>query len=334
MDKKKYPLISVILPVYNGAKYLKDSIESILNQDCSDFELIVINDGSSDNSEEIISSFNDPRIKYYFQKNLGLARTLNRGIAEASGKYIARHDQDDISYKNRFSVQVNFLNKHRHVAVVGSWANIKIFDLNTSRYIKHPVDDAALKVLFLFDNYFVHSSVMIRKKSLEAVNGYSDDINRQPPEDYELWSRMMRSCSFANIPNFLICYREIPTSMSRTLASPILSNVIKISIENLNWAIQDTSCQPEIDKLALLMHGNYKIITRPNFIVLARVLGKAVFGVLSITKSTALKNISIIFSLYFKLFCRWLDYYCQGRLERTFIKLKFFLNYIRNRFTE
>ena len=102
----RQPLISVILPVYNGSLYLKESIDSILNQTYTNFELIIINDGSKDNSEEVIKSYNDDRIKYLSQENRGLAATLNIGIKLTNGIYIARMDQDDISLPERFKKQI------------------------------------------------------------------------------------------------------------------------------------------------------------------------------------------------------------------------------------
>ncbi len=108
-QQKIVPLISVILPVYNSEAYIRESIDSILNQSYSNFEFLILNDGSSDNSEEIILSYKDPRIKYHKHPNCGLAGTLNKGLELSKGELIARQDQDDISLPQRFEKQVNFL---------------------------------------------------------------------------------------------------------------------------------------------------------------------------------------------------------------------------------
>lgn len=122
---QKNPEISVILPVYNAEKYIRNSIESILHQSFKDFELIIINDGSIDNSGAIISSFNDVRIHYYTNDtNLGLIKTLNKSINLSKGRYIARMDADDICMPNRFEKQVAFMESHPSVVLCGTWAKI------------------------------------------------------------------------------------------------------------------------------------------------------------------------------------------------------------------
>ena len=117
-------LISVILPVYNGSEYLTESIDCILNQTYSNFEFIIIDDGSTDDSAAIIANYTDVRIRFYSQQNQGLASTLNRGISLANGNYIARQDQDDVSLPNRFAQQVAFLEANPEYGMVGTWAAI------------------------------------------------------------------------------------------------------------------------------------------------------------------------------------------------------------------
>lgn len=227
------PLVSVILPVYNGEKYLVEAIESILNQSYQKFELIIINDGSKDRSLSIIKKFKDGRIKFYNQTNKGLAKTLNRGISLAKGIYIGRQDQDDYSYPKRLEKQVDFLNKNPKCGLVGTWAEIWEKDnKKTHRSLKHPSRNKLLQFFLLFNNPFVHSSTMIRKKALVEVGLYSTDKDRQPPEDYELWSRIAQKYELANIPEILHAYREVPKSMSRSKLG-FESKVVKISRENL-----------------------------------------------------------------------------------------------------
>ncbi len=115
------PTISVVMPVYNGAKYLKEAIESVLNQSFKDFELILINDGSTDSSESIIKSFDEPRIVYLNNGgNLGLSKSFNKGIIAAKGTYIARMDADDVSLPNRFEIQLDYLDTHPNIGVIGT----------------------------------------------------------------------------------------------------------------------------------------------------------------------------------------------------------------------
>jgi glycosyltransferase involved in cell wall biosynthesis len=230
------PLVSVILPVYNGGPYLEEAIQCILTQTYKNVELIIINDGSTDNSVQIIDKFsNDARIRVFNQTNQGLAATLNRGIGLSKGAYIARQDQDDISDPARLEKQVSFMETHPDYGMVGTWASIMVNNTLTTRSHKHPSEPGILTLDLLFDNPFVHSSMMIRKTAFDEVGGYSTDKSRQPPEDYELWSRIVRKYKVANIPEILVVYREVEKSMSRTGPNPFLDHVNQISQENLSW---------------------------------------------------------------------------------------------------
>lgn len=235
---EKQPQVTVILPVYNGEKYLTEAIESILNQSYKNFELIIINDGSHDKSLLIAEKFKDKRIRIYNQKhNQGLAKTLNFGINLAKGKYIARQDQDDFSYPERLKKEVDYLNKNPKCGLIGTWAEIwKGKNKDTNRFLKHPATNDLLQLFLLFNNPFVHSSVIIRKKALNEIGLYSTDKEREPPEDYELWSRIAQKYDLANIPEILHAYRETPKSMSRSKLG-FESKVTKISKENINRAL-------------------------------------------------------------------------------------------------
>jgi len=251
------PLVSIVLPVYNGAPYLNESIDCILGQSHSKYELIIIDDGSTDDSAAIVTAYTDPRIRSYTQKNQGLAATLNRGISLAEGKYVARQDQDDVSLPDRLLKQVNFLETHSAYGMVGTWAEIWEETKSTERFHKHPADNLSLKFDLLFDNAFVHSSLMIRKTVFDEVGGYCTDPNRQPPEDYELWSRVARKFRLANIPEVLHVYREMPRSMSRTGNNPFLQHLLKINVENLTWATGGRYSNQSLQDLAALVHGAY-----------------------------------------------------------------------------
>ena len=247
--------LSVILPVYNGGKYLADAIESILIQTYSNFELIIINDGSSDSSADVISSFTDFRIRYYKQTNIGLAETLNRGIELAEGKYIARMDQDDISFPDRFNKQIEFFESHPDHAMVGTWCEIWEIDKKVDRFHKHPTENVILQFKLLFNNPFVHSSMMIRKSCLDLIGGYSTTPDRSPPEDYELWSRVARVYQVANIPQILHAYREVPNSMSRDGVDPFLAKIVKLSAENIHHWVNDRFSFDDCSTLSKLLHS-------------------------------------------------------------------------------
>ncbi|MES2767721.1 MAG: glycosyltransferase [Bdellovibrionota bacterium] len=219
--------ISIILPVYNGALYLKESIDSILNQEYENFELIIIDDGSKDNSWEIIESCaKNPKIKAHKQANHGLAATLNTGISLAKYDYIARQDQDDISLPGRLKAQMLFLLNNPTVDLVGTWAQVIEEDKLVDRYLKHEIEDKKIKTFLLFDTPFVHTSVLFKKKVAMDVGLYATDLNVQPPEDYEFWTRFALKHELANIPEILIHYREVKTSMSRQIGNTFAKNMI------------------------------------------------------------------------------------------------------------
>lgn len=232
------PRVSIILPVYNGAPFLGKSIDSILRQDFSNFELIIINDGSRDDSGAIIESYMDNRIRYLVQDNRGLPATLNRGLELAKGDIIIRQDQDDISLPSRIGLQVQRLDEDNTLGIVGCWADIIDSEgLPDGRVHRHPSELAALRLEILFNTPFVHSAVAIRKRTLMALGGYSTDLQRQPPEDFELWSRLLRIANATNIPEVLVRYREVPGSMSRVMKRDFIERMVRISAENLiYWA--------------------------------------------------------------------------------------------------
>lgn len=271
------PLISVLLPVYNGAEYIEDAIQSILWQTYNDFELIIINDGSYDASGSVIQNYKDPRIRYYEQSNQGLAATLNRAVSLARGEYLARQDHDDISLPKRFEKQVAFLKSHPSHGLVGTWAAI-LEDVGEIKGVhRHPVENSVLKYELLFDNPFVHSSVMIRKTVFDKIGAYTTDKSRQPPEDYELWSRVSREFDVANIPEILLIYREIPTSMSRAGLNPFLDRVINLSAENIAWVIGRESPDQNIIDLVSFVHGaSHRLSSKPHITEIMQVLNEAV----------------------------------------------------------
>ena len=271
------PIVSVVLPVYNCERYLGDAIESVISQTFTSFELIIINDGSTDCSADIIAAFHDKRIRVLHQDNQGLAATLNRGIALARGKYIARQDQDDLSNPDRISLQVAYMQDHSDCVLLGSWAQIMEVDRLVERFHRHPVDEFMLRYQLLFNNPFVHSSVLLRRSALLEVGGYTTDPERQPPEDYELWSRLSRIGSVANIGEVLLTYREIPGSMSRVGPSPFRRRLIMICAENIAAATGLPSDDSSIRAIAALTHGEAsELPQRPDFAHMKDILLEAI----------------------------------------------------------
>lgn len=247
--------ISVLLPVYNGAPWISAAIRCVLSQTFSDFELIVIDDGSKDDSWAEIRAFSDPRIRAIRQSNKGLAATLNVGLGLASTPYVARQDQDDWMHPERLERQYAFMEANPDCVGVGTWAEIRVNDLPSGRFHHHPTSWDALSFFLMFDNPFVHSSMLLRRGAVLAVGGYCEDLSRQPPEDYELWSRMARAGKLANIAETLTAYREVAGSMSRTGPNPFLEKVIKIGAENIYFALQERFGMDKCLALTSCYHG-------------------------------------------------------------------------------
>lgn len=252
---KTVPDVSVVLSVRNGGVDLPKAVESILAQTFANFELIAINNGSTDETCSYLNSITDRRVRVYHQADAGLAAALNRGISLAQGRYIARQDHDDLADASRIAKQVAFLDANPDYALVGTRAEIWVGDKPSGRFHDHPTEDEILRFDLLFNNPFVHSSVMLRTSALERVGVYTTDPSRQPPEDYELWSRISRRYRVANLPERLTVYREVPSSMSRAGAQPFLKKLVTISSENLAHATGAAAPQRVHIDIAALIHG-------------------------------------------------------------------------------
>jgi len=227
------PRLSVILPVYNGEPWLREAIDSVLSQSFSDFELLAFNDGSTDGSAVILDSYSDPRLKVIHQANAGLAVTLNRGVQMARGELIARQDADDISLPGRFERQCAWMDQHPAHVLIGGRSRILEGERETTRGHAHPESNAQLQLLGLFDSYFVHSAVMFRRQSALDAGNYPIDPQRNPPEDFDLWSRLALRGKLANLPEEVLLYREVPGSISRAKSDLISQRGHAIAVENV-----------------------------------------------------------------------------------------------------
>lgn len=191
------------MPVYNSELYIKEAIDSILNQTFSDFELIIIDDASTDKSVEIIQSYSDSRIHLHVKpQNSGLTKSLNYGISIAKGEYIARMDSDDISLPTRFQKQVEILDHNSNIIVCGTAYQF----IGSETVIYNPSKYENIKVGLLRDSCIGHPTVMIRKSVLE-VNSILYDENMEMAEDYDLWVRLLQFGELFNFPEILLQYR-------------------------------------------------------------------------------------------------------------------------------
>lgn len=195
------PKVSIIMSVYNGADYIEETLKSIFAQEYKNFELIIIDDASTDNTVEVINKFQDPRLILKINKeNKRLAYNLNIAISMATGKYLARMDADDICLKKRLTKQVEFLESHPEVFVVGGFA--KQFG-DMKKLMIYPLTHEEIKASLLFENCLCHPAVMYRNKP-ELIKY---DPVFKASQDYELWVRLIWHQKFANIPEIILNYR-------------------------------------------------------------------------------------------------------------------------------
>jgi len=260
MYNDSIPTVSILLPIFNASRYLRESLDSLFAQSFRDFEIVAIDDGSVDDSYRIAASYRDTRLRLHRQENQGLASTLNRAFSLARGRYIARQDADDIALPERLKRQVDFLDQNSDIFLLGTAAEIWEEHIRSPRQHNHPTDPTELAFAMLFDNFFVHSSVMLRREVFDAVGLYATSYERQP-EDYELWSRVIRRFRCSNLPDVLQVYRECRGSICRSGQNPFRDRVVNLSAENLAFVNGAASPTLSHRQIACLMH-NTKLPTK------------------------------------------------------------------------
>lgn len=215
------PRVSVLMTVYNGAPWLREAIDSVVSQTYRDWELIVIENGSSDASPTILGSYTDPRIRVIpVRVNMGRTPALRDAFARARGEYIAVLDADDIAEPTRFAKQAVFLDAHREVSVVGSWTlRIDAEGRQIARWAP-PLDPAQLQDQLGFRNPIVHSAAMYRAGLAREVGGYPTDYPYA--QDCALWLRLAERGQIAMIGEYLSSHRTVAGGMTRSKASQVM----------------------------------------------------------------------------------------------------------------
>jgi hypothetical protein len=210
------PTISVVMPVHNGERFLREAIDSILGQTCADFELVIVDDGSSDGTPAILADAQtrDGRIRVRrLERNLGVTGALNEGCRLARGAFIARMDADDVSLPARLETQLGYLRAHPDVAIVGSWVR-RIDDRGTPGAVqRYPAEPALVAWSMAFFNSLAHPTVVMRREVLRMEAVYSAEYPRA--EDYALFAGLSRTTRLANIPDVLLHYRMWSGNSSR-----------------------------------------------------------------------------------------------------------------------
>jgi glycosyltransferase involved in cell wall biosynthesis len=214
VDAAMTPLISVLLPVRNGARWLREAVDSVLDQELRDFELVIVDDGSDDDTVGLLDrSARDDRVRVLHQPPQGIVAALNRGIAAARAPYLARLDADDVARPDRLARQLAFLERHDRVDLVGSAAQVIDEAGTVIGRVAPPTDPVRLARHVRRGNPIVHSSVMMRADAVRRLGGYRKAFGAA--EDYDLWLRMAENGGIANLPERLVALRRHDASVSR-----------------------------------------------------------------------------------------------------------------------
>jgi len=223
------PKVSVLMPVYNGESHVSTAIDSILAQTFTNFEFLVIDDGSTDSTAAIARAYDDPRLRFVEnQRNLGIAATLNRGLGLARGDFIARMDADDISHPLRLEKQVAYLERHFDVGVLGTACQYIDESGNPGLVWSPPLEHTLLNWQLCFHCPLPHPSVIVRKEILSEVGGYAEV---RYAEDYELWRRIAAMTRMASLSQPLVSLRRRSTSITTQYHDDHHCQVVKISQE-------------------------------------------------------------------------------------------------------
>ena len=239
------PRVTVLMPVFNGERYLRDAMASIMGQTFTDFQFLIINDGSTDNSVNIIKSYTDNRIRLVHNKgNLGLVMSLNIGLALAQGEFIARMDSDDICRPDRLMLQVAFMETNPQVGVCGSW--VQFFSEGKDKVWKLPSKSEEIRCWQFHSVGVAHPSVMMRRQSF-TDNGLWYDPTYRHIEDYELWGRAIRVMDFANIRKVLLDYRISPEQVCSLYGSEQRAAMATLRLQR----VRDLGIDPDQDEQQL-----------------------------------------------------------------------------------
>lgn len=234
------PRVSVVMSVYNGEAYLKQAVDSILEQSFRNLEFIVVDDASQDHSVQILNDIavHDNRLLVLRNEvNLGLTRSLNRGLAAARGQYFARMDADDLSLPERLASQVEFLDRYPEIGIVGSGARLIEENGNIIKEIIPPTGNEEIQAELLIKNHFGHPEIMARTSVLREIGGY--DENLRYAQDYELWSRLKTVTRFAALPEVLYVWRNRRSNITNSQRSEQLESAFRTSLKLVQQALPD-----------------------------------------------------------------------------------------------
>ncbi len=227
------PKVSVFMPVYNAGIDLIEAVQSILDQTFTDFEFVIVNDGSTDNSIELLQQFNDNRIRIVNNdENKGLIASLNIGLDLCVGEYIVRMDQDDISLPTRIEKQVEFMNQHPEYGLIGSWFQ-DFGDNIKSKLVCYSSDDTQIRIRHLYQTHISHPTALLRNSVIKEHNLKFDPAFVHG-EDYEFWVRMSSYCKLSNIPELLVLKRDHIHNITNKYAQTMQDTCAKVKLKQFH----------------------------------------------------------------------------------------------------
>ncbi len=245
MDTIDTPVVSVVMAVYNGERHLRETVSSILSQMFTNFEYIIVNDGSTDRTAELLQSFSDARIMLlHNEQNQGLPYSLNRGLEHARGTYIARIDAGDLAVKERLEAQVAYLEQHPEHGILGSACLVLDDSGQTKGRETFPVTDLDIRWRSLLGNPFLHPSIMLRRDVL-VQHHLTYDTAFHSSQDYELWTRVLRHTCGANLKEPLILYRQSSESMTTKRRKEQLANHDRVALRTIRNVLPDVQISAE-----------------------------------------------------------------------------------------
>lgn len=254
--------LTVLMAVRNGERTVGEAVESILGQSFTDFEFLVVNDGSTDGTAAALASFDDERLTVVENEGRrGLTWSLNHGLALTSSDYVARQDADDRSAPERLLRQVEFLDSHPDVALVGTWYR-KIDEQGCVLASQQlPVHSTDLRWHLIFYSPFVHSAVMLRRSALESVGMYDESLGYA--QDYDLWCRIARHFALANLDDHLVDFRVSPGSMTETYGEAVAEEPRHIARAYLNdlYGAAPAPDEPHIETISALLFRPHLLTT-------------------------------------------------------------------------
>jgi glycosyltransferase involved in cell wall biosynthesis len=278
LSRIKQKMVSVVCSVYNGEKWLEECTSSVLNQSFIDFEFIIVNDGSSDSSWEIIQDLasKDPRIRAFNRNWSGLADSLNFGIEKSVGKWIARIDVDDICHPERLHEQLDFAERDERLVLVGSWCNVFDCSLKLGRDAQYPFlhEELRGRLLKLNRGFFPHSTAFFRRSAFFAVGGYRSKLTRA--QDYDLWLRICEHGRIGCVQRDLVQIRKHAQQISHLDLG--FRQIADCRMALVSWFIVQSGLDDPLDSAApeaLFQEFkdfidneviNYKISSQYNFI--------------------------------------------------------------------